>query len=399
MGLRFRHRFQLFPGVHLNFSAHGVSASFGVPGATVNVGRHGMRATAGLPGTGLSYSSMLRSGRQQRPPGAPRESEGWPGASSSEYVPIPAVPVEPGKQPYRTVEGMREIGSKGVEVLTSTSLVELRDMLMVARKQSAEVESDLSEATAELGRLKKELAKRSRSLFRYFYRKRIEALREAEVPQVRSEIERLSAWKENTRVEMTFQTTDAAQRAYASLVRAFDALRSCGAAWDVTADRDTNQFVERTTATRAVDRHLVRLEFAGNDLVRFEGRAMSFENVNGEDILIYPGVVVMPRADGMFALIDLRELKVSYYPMKFVEAERPPGDAEVVGYTWAKANKDGSPDRRFRDNYQIPICVYGHLTFSSASGVTEEYQVSQPAAAEAFANAVWAYQAALMEAS
>jgi len=51
----------------------------------------------------------------------------------------------------------------------------------------------------------------------------------------------------------------------------------------------------------------------------------------------------MPGADGMFAMIDLRELKISCSPHNFIEEEAVPSDALVVEQTWAKVNKDGSP--------------------------------------------------------
>ena len=49
-------------------------------------------------------------------------------------------------------------------------------------------------------------------------------------------------------------------------------------------------------------------EFGSTDLIQFSARAMCFENVNGDDIPIYPGLAVIPRADGVFALIDIWEL-------------------------------------------------------------------------------------------
>ena len=76
---------------------------------------------------------------------------------------------------------------------------------------------------------------------------------------------------------------------------------------------------------------------------------MRFENVNGDDILLYPGVAVIPRADGAFALIDLRELQISSEYLRFHEEEGVPSDSRIDGYTWAKTNKNGSPDRRFKD--------------------------------------------------
>lgn len=66
MGLRFRRRIKIAPGLHLNVSRSGVSTSLGGPGATVNAGGVlGARVTVGLPGSGLSYSEALSDSLQQ----------------------------------------------------------------------------------------------------------------------------------------------------------------------------------------------------------------------------------------------------------------------------------------------------------------------------------------------
>jgi len=60
MGLRFQRRIKIFPGVYINLSKSGISASVGGKGATVNVGSTGRRmVTLGVPGTGLSYRMPL----------------------------------------------------------------------------------------------------------------------------------------------------------------------------------------------------------------------------------------------------------------------------------------------------------------------------------------------------
>lgn len=56
MGFRFRKIFRPIPGLRLNLSKSGISASIGRPGATLNIGGRGSRFTAGLPGSGMSYS-------------------------------------------------------------------------------------------------------------------------------------------------------------------------------------------------------------------------------------------------------------------------------------------------------------------------------------------------------
>lgn len=63
MGFRFQRSVRLAPGLRLNLSKSGVSATLGRPGATVNVGRRGVEGSAGLPGTGLSYRRRIVGGR------------------------------------------------------------------------------------------------------------------------------------------------------------------------------------------------------------------------------------------------------------------------------------------------------------------------------------------------
>ena len=394
MSLRLRQTFTLFPGVRLNIGKRGISASIGVPGATVNVGQKGIRATVGLPGSGLSYTT----------PNLPYEDKRSvtnslnPSSTESHFEIPKVVPnnIPSNAKIYMPQAGMNEISSASVEVLTSTSLLPLRDLIAKAREQRAEVKADLQEAITEESKQKSELVRRKSSLFRWFYKRRIAEL-ETELPQTQAEISRLVSWEDNTKIAITFESSDASQRAYAAMVRAFDVLKSSLKKWDITADKATDQFAERTLATRSVNRHPVTFDFSSNDLIQFTGRAMRFENVNGDDILLYPGVAVIPRADGAFALIDLRELQISAEHRGFHEEDGVPSDASVAGHTWAKTNKNGSPDRRFKDNYQIPICIYGNITFQSQTGVTEEYMVSNADAAQAFSEAVKRYQISLTE--
>jgi hypothetical protein len=65
MGLRFRRSIKLVPGIRLNLSKSGVSASIGRRGATINISDKGTKATVGIPGTGISYSENVSSANQR----------------------------------------------------------------------------------------------------------------------------------------------------------------------------------------------------------------------------------------------------------------------------------------------------------------------------------------------
>ena len=56
MAFRLFRRIKIAPGITLNLSKSGLSASAGVRGARVTLGPRGVRRTVGIPGTGISYS-------------------------------------------------------------------------------------------------------------------------------------------------------------------------------------------------------------------------------------------------------------------------------------------------------------------------------------------------------
>jgi len=78
MSFRFHRTVRLFPGLRLNVSKSGVSASIGTRGAWLTFGRKGTRTTVGLPGTGISYTQTTPAHEHQdvgAPPG--RASGRW----------------------------------------------------------------------------------------------------------------------------------------------------------------------------------------------------------------------------------------------------------------------------------------------------------------------------------
>lgn len=62
MGFRFQKRIGILPGVRINLSKSGASASVGPRGADVNIGKDGITANAGIPGTGMSYRQKIGRG-------------------------------------------------------------------------------------------------------------------------------------------------------------------------------------------------------------------------------------------------------------------------------------------------------------------------------------------------
>jgi ribosomal protein S25 len=92
-----------------------------------------------------------------------------------------------------------------------------------------------------------------------------------------------------------------------------------------------------------------------------------------------------PSGIGAAAYSDLR---LTIESCRFVESERVFPDQQIVGTTWTYVNKDGSPDRRFHNNPQLPIVAYEELHIKSPTGWSEVYQFSKPGIAKQLTDSI-----------
>lgn len=67
--------------------------------------------------------------------------------------------------------------------------------------------------------------------------------------------------------------------------------------------------------------------------------------------------------------LNYSDILTSAHTTRFIESERIPRDANIVDRTWKYVNKSGGPDKRFKDNRELPICLYGEIELKSTSGL------------------------------
>ncbi|MCK5149549.1 hypothetical protein KAJ87_01335 [Candidatus Pacearchaeota archaeon] len=93
-------------------------------------------------------------------------------------------------------------------------------------------------------------------------------------------------------------------------------------------------------------------------------------------ILIYQGKKV--------GIALYSELQINTLITKFIEDQGVPKDTEVVGHNWKYMNKSGGPDKRFNNNYQIPVVLYSEIDLHTKSGLNLKFQASNKKAGENF---------------
>lgn len=406
MGLRFQKRVQLFPGVRLNFSRSGVSATIGVQGASVTVARDGVYANLGLPGSGLSYRDKIASfpkggssatqGASRLVPSAalrgdqPRGTEDEP-VTETGFAPSAFSDDLPSSSGMaQAVESdLPPIASAPTERLASAGLAELHQLIIEAGEQRRALKAAITEQRQTLKQAETELARVQAWWRKLFLKSKIPPLQET-ISQAKAELADLNQTLADSSIDLDLDLTPPVLDAFVALARSFEDLRTSQRIWDITHQRNDGRLDGQD-----IERRSVIFTFADSALLKCRMRAMMFGNANGSDMHVYPMFILMRAQGDDFALIDPRDIVISYEAVSFVEDQDLPSDARVVGEGWEKVTKSGERDRRFGKNRSLPTVLYGALSVYSRAGLNERWLISNAGFAERFARAWAAYQRVL----
>lgn len=365
MGLKFRRRQKLFPGVYLNFNSKGISTTIGIKGFNANLGNRGAHLNTGIPGTGLYDRTKI---------------SGWKdnSGSTNENYTAPSKPPLPQDSYFflpKRLEG--EIKSSDANSVTSQGLVEMKETLVAAYQEKNEIQAEIPNVEKEV-----KSAATTKLLSQIFLIGLFTTKFKEQLEEKKNYLANLKQQLFECKVFIDIDIDEGLKNKYEDLKNSFLTLASCSRIWDKTSSvrNDDN----RSLANSSITRTLTDLAMQKIDFINASFDALHFKNQNGSDIYIYPAFAVIFDNKNRFGLVDLSELKLSFKRAPFLEEEQIPSDTNVIGETWAKVNKNGTPDKRFKDNYKIPIVDYGEIEFKSNTGINEVFMFSNPTKANNF---------------
>lgn len=79
---------------------------------------------------------------------------------------------------------------------------------------------------------------------------------------------------------------------------------------------------------------------------------------NGQSCYFLPDLILIYQSR-KYSAVTYDKVRLESSITQFTEMDTPPSDAKQLGQTWLNVNMDGSPDRRFKYNRQVPIFEYG----------------------------------------
>lgn len=350
--MNFRKRAKIMPGVYLNLSKSGISTTIGPKGLNVNFGKNGTYLNTGIPGTGLYDRQRLDTPKGNK------------------------ITYEEGN--YHPTEHIR---SKDAHTLTSSNLKDVKDALVECSIQRVNLKSEIywRSILPVLSYIYLGLS----YLFIFgFYVKHPKEFVEKSKANLKSAKEDLK----NCKIEINENIPENVFKKYNLLIQEFKTLIKSDFKWDITSQTSTNQFRERTTATFTVEKRKAVIKFKELPIIKSETKPMVFITSQGTETYLYPTFVLVKSFNG-FGIVDYKDLKFEYSSTRFNEEDVRPKDSNIEGYTWHKANKNGGPDKRFADNYQIPVYRYGEIKFNTSKGLNQFFMISNNNATTYFGSA------------
>lgn len=176
------------------------------------------------------------------------------------------------------------------------------------------------------------------------------------------------------------------EAAYAQFHCAATKLANCAATWHIEASGKVHDRKYHAGASDLVRRKSTFVQKVEPPYVKTNIETVAV-GVGRQTLHFFPDRVLVYDANGVGA-VGYQELRVGVSATRFIESDSVPRDAEVVDRTWKYVNKSGGPDRRFKDNKELPVCRYEEIALSSPSGLNEVLQLSRCGSGSEFAKAI-----------
>lgn len=319
MGFRFRKSINLGGGFRINLSKSGVGYSWGMKGYRVTKTANGnIRETISVPGTGLSYST--ESSRNKTTPSANMQ----PSTDANHH-------------------STQEIVNNAANQMISEGL---EDILATARRTiNADKISNVGMAISFIAIFINPMFS---LLFIMFTGLKIYA-RTVGLVQLDYEIEPDQAQIVANRSEPMMRITGSNKL------------------WRVVQSSRVVNTKYSAGANRTVKR--ISCKVLQNPPFPFKTNVTVTSLKSGKETLIFlPDKLFIMQGKKIGAL-NYNDISTFSRTTRFIEEGSVPSDAQVVGHTWKYVNKSGGPDKRFKGNRQLPICLYGELKLKSSSGL------------------------------
>lgn len=355
MGFYLRKSVRVGP-FRVNFSNSGIGVSAGIPGFRVGAGPKGRYIHVGTHG--LYY-------RQALSPAS--------GTSSGSALPGPEL------QPHAQVVTQRGVGP--------SLEIDSADVGKLVDSSSQALLSELNSRKRRLRLLPLAVAVGFTTILAALFSGVSTSLQIAFALLAAGTVVATAMWDEVRKTALLAYSFDAdMEAAYEALHRSATNLAGSGCVWHIASSAQVSDRKYHAGASNLVKRSRTFVQRQQPPFVKSNVSTVAI-GVGAQVLHFFPDRVLVYAPNGVGA-VSYQDLELEVSSSRFIESDHVPSDARVVGSTWQYVNKSGGPDRRFKNNRQLPICLYDELVLRSSTGLNELLQVSRADVAGEFARAV-----------
>lgn len=340
MGFRYRKSINLGGGFRINLSKSGVGYSWGTKGYRISrTARGTTRRSFSIPGTGISYSTESGSRNRNGNQGQRRNQNRIP-QPSQRQIPQPAYDQTPER------------------------VIESADISQFKEAEDGTI-SDALERTIRLNFI-------GTILFWALLLVPVNPILVL-IPIVGAVLKIVAHTAGKVTLEYSFDPEK--EDEHTRRIDAWQLLAEGKKEWQVLTEKINRNSKVNAGAGTTIKRSACKVEKGHPYYIKTNVDTIQIALHNKERLIILPDKVFFVRKRKV-GMIEYSDFRISVSSVRFVETEPVPKDAQVVGQTWQYVNKNGTPDQRYKNNKQIPICLYGQVFLRSSSGLNIELQIS-----------------------
>lgn len=204
------------------------------------------------------------------------------------------------------------------------------------------------------------------------------------------------------RAEVNYEMDPEAAHEWEKFTAFFSALKTSKKLWII----ETSQSVMNTKTNAGASRNLTRSQltlkqikqnrsvgfgvFSNSPCIKLKGKQCT--------ILFLPCDIIIKKGKHIVAC-SYENLDIRTGTTSFIETGPVPKDAIITRYTWQYVNKNGSADKRYSNNRQLPVCQYGRIMLQAGNQISIEIHVSNAAITTNIGSAFQHYASHLEELS
>ncbi len=153
------------------------------------------------------------------------------------------------------------------------------------------------------------------------------------------------------------------------LMHAFTELSSTNKIWQVYTEQVNTEFKRNSGASKLISRTDVILTRTMPPYLKtdIDNYSIKIKQTNCDICIFFMPDSTLLFQNTKYSKINYNSIGIDMKITNFIETERVPNDSTITGYSWRYSNKNGDPDRRYRDNHKIPNVQYAEIIIMNKS--------------------------------